>query len=189
MVDGGRRWIRLQLGHRVKIRLASRFVRRQRHRRSRWRVHDDGRRYGRLAGVQDDLLRPFVLGPDPDGRPVDDLRPIRKARRGFRQTPASDQQKRGKRAADNHKIFGDGHRRQLPRVEQSRYAFATLSPLRCAARAAHRTVELGTRPRFEVPCIYGHWIPASGLPDRLRSDVFPDHFDQVVGLSAEHGPR
>jgi hypothetical protein len=110
LVGGGRPWIRLQLGHSLEIRLASRLVRR-RHRRLRRRGHDDGRRYGRLAGVQHHLVRPFVLGSDPDGRSVDDARPIRKIRWGLRQRPAGYQQKNSERAADDRKISGNGHSR------------------------------------------------------------------------------
>jgi hypothetical protein len=120
-IDGDRRCIWFQLGHSLKIR--SIFLRLQRPRRlRRRRLYDNGRRQGRLAGVQDDFFRPFAVGSDPDGRPFDNLRPIGKTRREFRQSPAGDQQKKSKRASDHHKISGYGHRRQLPRLEQSRPA-------------------------------------------------------------------
>lgn len=67
-----------------------------------------------LTGIQDNLFRPFALGSDPDRRPVNDLRPIRKTLRVLRQRPAGYQQKKSKRASDNYKIFGNGHSRWFP---------------------------------------------------------------------------
>jgi hypothetical protein len=76
------------------------------------RRHLDGRWLDRrLTGIQDDPLWPRARGSDPDGRPFDDLWPIRKARRGLRQGPAGYQEKNNKRASDNHKISGYGHGR------------------------------------------------------------------------------
>ena len=76
------------------------------------RHHLDGRCWDRqLSSVQDDLLRPFVLGSDPDGRPFDDLRSIRKTLWQLWRRPAGYQQKNSKRASDNDKVSGYGHSR------------------------------------------------------------------------------
>ncbi|MDB5551510.1 MAG: hypothetical protein JWL86_1494, partial [Rhizobium sp.] len=110
-INGDRLWIRIQLGHRIKIGLAWCFLRRQRDRRPcHRRVGDNGRRHGRLAGIQHNFFRPFVLGSDPYRRPVD-VGSIRKTWRGLRQKPAGYQQKNQQRASDHHKISGYGHSR------------------------------------------------------------------------------
>jgi hypothetical protein len=71
MIDSGRLCIWFQLGHSLKIRLISRFVRRVPNRLRRRRFLDGRRRDGRVAGVQDDLFRPFVRRLDPDDRSID----------------------------------------------------------------------------------------------------------------------
>jgi len=106
-----RPYIRIWLSQGVDARLIRHFVK-QRLDRLPGRGHLDGRwRECRLIGIQDNLFRPLVRGSDPDSRPVDDLRPIRKTLRVLPRRPAGYQQKNGKRASDNYKIFGNGHSR------------------------------------------------------------------------------
>jgi hypothetical protein len=99
------------LGHGVNARLIGHFIR-QTLDQLLGRRHLDGRRRDRrLIGVKDDFLRPFALGFDPDGRPFDDVRPIRETRSQLRQRPASYQQKNSKGASDNDKVSGYGQSR------------------------------------------------------------------------------
>jgi hypothetical protein len=122
MIDSGRRCIRLQLGKSLKIRLISRFVRRQPDRLCRRRRLDDRRRYCRLAGDQDDFFRPFMRRLDPDDRSLDGQRLISEHRWGRWQTPAGDHQQSRKRASDEDKVAGYGHRLSLLQIEQCRLA-------------------------------------------------------------------
>jgi hypothetical protein len=110
MIDSGRRSAWPQLGQSLEIRLISRFVRRQPSRLRRRRFLDGRKRYGRLAGVQDDLFRPFARRLDPDDRSIDDQ--LFGEHRWWRgQTPVGDPQKNHKRASDNRKISSYGHNR------------------------------------------------------------------------------
>jgi hypothetical protein len=74
----------------------------------------------RLAGIQDDLLRPFALGCNPDGGRAGAVRPIGEPVRQLRQSPAGYQQKNGECAPDNREIFCHGQSRWLRRFRQSR---------------------------------------------------------------------
>jgi hypothetical protein len=99
------------LGHGVNARLIGYFIR-QTLDQLLGRRHLDGRRRDRrLIGVKDDFLRPFALGFDSDGRPFDDVRPIRETRSQLWQRPASYQQKNGKGTSDNDKVSGYGQSR------------------------------------------------------------------------------
>jgi hypothetical protein len=69
------------------------FVRRRFDRLLGRRYFDGAWQERRLIGIQDNRFRPFALGCDPDGRPLDDVRPIEDVSRGFGQKPASNQQK------------------------------------------------------------------------------------------------
>jgi hypothetical protein len=65
-------------------------------------LRDGQRCYGRLAGVQDDLFRPFVRRLDPNDRFIDDK--LLGEHRGRRwKTPAGDQQQSRKRGSDKYK--------------------------------------------------------------------------------------
>jgi len=76
----------------------------------RRRFVDGRRRYGRLAGVKDDFFRPFVRRLDPYDRPVDG-QPLTSEHHRWRwQTPAGDEQQSRKRASNEDKIAGYGHR-------------------------------------------------------------------------------
>jgi hypothetical protein len=82
MIDRGRRYVWLQLGQSLKIRLIWRFVRRQPDQlHGRWLL-DGWKRYCRLAGVHDDFFRPFVRRLDPDDRSLGRLRLISELGRG-----------------------------------------------------------------------------------------------------------
>jgi hypothetical protein len=111
MIDSGRLRIRFQLGHCLKVRLISRFFRRQPNRLRRQWFLDGRRRYGRLTGVQDDLFWPLARRLDPDDRSIDDLGPISEHRWRRWQTPAGDEQQSRKRASDEDKVAGYRHRR------------------------------------------------------------------------------
>jgi hypothetical protein len=74
----------------------------------------------RLAGIQDDFLRPFARGCNPDGGRAGAVRPIGKPVRQRRQRPAGYQQKNGECAPDNRKIFCHGQSRWRRRFRQSR---------------------------------------------------------------------
>jgi hypothetical protein len=106
MIDSGRLRIRFQLGEGLEIRLMSRFVGRRRR-----RFLDGRSRYDRMAGVQDDLFRPFARRLDPDDRSIDDLGPISEHRWRRWQTPAGDEQQSRKHASDEDKVAGYRHRR------------------------------------------------------------------------------
>ena len=121
MIDSGRLSIWFQLGHSLKIRLISRFVRHSPDRLRRRRLLNGGRRYCRLAGVQDDLFRPFARRLDPDTCSIDGQL-ISEHRWGRWQTPAGDEQQSRKRASDEDKVAGYGHRLPLPQIEQFRLA-------------------------------------------------------------------
>jgi hypothetical protein len=108
MIDSGRRSAWPQLGQSLEIRLISRFVRRQPSRLRRRRFLDGRKRYGRLAGVQDDLFRPFAHRLDPDNRSIDDQL-FGEHRCGRWQTPVGYQKKNHKRASDDREISGYGH--------------------------------------------------------------------------------
>jgi hypothetical protein len=82
--------------------LARRFIRQPRGPFLGLRSVNGWRRECRLAGIQDDLVRPFARRFDPDFRAVDDLRPIGKAVCGLRQDRAGYQQK------DNECAFASG---------------------------------------------------------------------------------
>ena len=69
-------------GQGVTARLIRHFDRRRFDRLLGRRYFDGAWQERRLIGIQDDRFRPFPLGCDPDGRPLDDVRPIAKARRG-----------------------------------------------------------------------------------------------------------
>jgi hypothetical protein len=85
------------------------------------RRHIDGRgKECRLAGIQDDFLRPFACGCDPDGGRAGAVRAIGKPLRQLRQRPAGYQQKNGECASDNRKIPCHGQSRWLRRFWQSR---------------------------------------------------------------------
>jgi hypothetical protein len=112
MIDSGRRCIWFQLGHSRKIRLVSPLVRRVPDRLRRCRFLDGRRRDGRLAGVQDDLFRPFARRLDPDDRSIDGSL-IGEHRWGRWQTPAGDEQQGRKRASDEDKIAGYRHHLSL----------------------------------------------------------------------------
>jgi hypothetical protein len=101
MIDSGRLCIWLQLGQSLKIRLISHFVRRQ---LGRWRLLDGRVRYCRLAGVQDDFLRPFLRRSDPDNCLVDDFRSVTESRRRLRQAPVGYEKQSSERASDEHEI-------------------------------------------------------------------------------------
>jgi hypothetical protein len=120
-IDSGRLPIWFQLGHSLKIRSISRFVRRQPDRLRRRRLFDGRRCYGRLTGVQDDLFRPFARRPDPDDRSIDGQL-IVEHRWGRWQTPAGDEQQSRKRSSDEDKVAGYGHRLSLLQIEQFRLA-------------------------------------------------------------------
>jgi hypothetical protein len=108
MIDSGRPCIRLQLGHGLKIGLISRFVMRHPDQQRRRRLLDGPMCYGRLAGVQDDLFRPFAHRLDPDNRSIDDQL-FGEHRCGRWQTPVGYQKKNHKRASDDREISGYGH--------------------------------------------------------------------------------
>jgi hypothetical protein len=59
---------------------------------------------------------------DPDDCSLERLRTISEPRRGRWQTPAGDEQQSGKRASDDDKIAGYGHRLPLLQIEQCRFA-------------------------------------------------------------------
>jgi hypothetical protein len=59
---------------------------------------------------------------DPDDCSLERLRTISEPRRGRWQTPAGDEQQSGKRASDDEKIAGYGHRLPLLQIEQFRLA-------------------------------------------------------------------
>jgi hypothetical protein len=108
-IDRPRIWF--WLSHGVNARLIRHFIR-QTLDQLLGRGHLNGRRRERrLIGVKDDFLRPFAIGFDPDGRPFDDVRPIRETRSQLWQRPTSYQQKNSKRASDNHKVSGYGQSR------------------------------------------------------------------------------
>jgi hypothetical protein len=117
-IDSGRLCIWFQLGHSFKIRLISRFVGRSPDRLRRRRFLDGRRRYGRLAGVQDNLFRPFARRFDTNDRSINGWRLISDHRGGFWQTPAGDEQQSRKRASNEDEIAGYGHRLSLLQIEQ-----------------------------------------------------------------------
>jgi hypothetical protein len=59
---------------------------------------------------------------DPDDRSLERLRPVSEPRRERWQAPAGDEQQSRKRASDNDKIAGYGHRLSLLQIEQFRLA-------------------------------------------------------------------
>jgi hypothetical protein len=128
------------------------------------RRHIDGwERECRLAGIQDDLLRPFARGFDPDGRRVDAARPIGKSVRQLRQRPAGYQQKNGECAPDNRKIPCHGQSRWLRRFRQSRSthdSFALTRPF--GSGSCSRGNSPSPSPRH---LLHGH----AGLHERNRA--------------------
>src|SRR5258706_2376964 len=136
MIDSGRLSIWFQLGHSLKIRSISRFVRRLPDRLRRRRLLDGRRRYCRLAGVQADFFRPFALRLDPDDRSIEGWRLISEHRWGRWQTPAGDEQQSCKRASDDDKIAGYGHRLPLLQIEQFRLAPTAIQLRKCGARTS-----------------------------------------------------
>jgi hypothetical protein len=119
MIDGGRPCFWLQQRHSFKIRRIRRFVGQWWSRRlDRRRVYDSGRCDGQLTGVENDLFRPFVRRLDPDNRSIETDRLIGKYRCGRWQTRAADEQQSRKRASDEDKIAGYGHRLSLLKIEQ-----------------------------------------------------------------------
>lgn len=74
----------------------------------------------RLASIEDDLLRPFARGCNPNGDRAGAVPPIGKPVRQLRQRPAGYQQKNGEYASDDRKIPCHGQSRWLRRFRQSR---------------------------------------------------------------------